>query len=43
MHKGQNDISAMAFKAHVTEADWLAEGRQESDWAKVMTAELRLI
>lgn len=25
------------FKAHGPEADWLAKGRQENDWARVMT------
>lgn len=39
MQKNGRDLR---FKAHVTEAVQLAEGRQENDWARVMTTKLSL-
>lgn len=38
----QNERRALRFKAHRTEADWLAEGGQEDDWTQVMRTELIL-
>lgn len=38
----QNDKGALRFKAARSKADWFGEGKQESDWIRVMMSGLIL-
>lgn len=42
MSERQNDKGALRFKAARSKADWFGEGKQESDWIRVMMSGLIL-